>query len=99
MLGAKMILGQFRLEKKQAIVTGAGKGIGQAVAVGLAEAGAELALVSLHSPDEGACHGRSEARREDHQYRIGAFISGWASSFILHSGEECGGRVDENLRE
>jgi len=49
-----MILDQFRLENKRAIVTGAGRGIGQSLAVGLAEAGADVALVSLHGPDETA---------------------------------------------
>lgn len=58
-----MILDLFRLENKRAIVTGAGKGIGQAVAVGLAEAGADIALVSLHPPDETARRIRELGRR------------------------------------
>jgi 2-deoxy-D-gluconate 3-dehydrogenase len=42
-----MILDQFKLDGKVAIVTGAGRGIGQAYAVALAEAGADVALIDL----------------------------------------------------
>jgi 2-deoxy-D-gluconate 3-dehydrogenase len=40
-----MILDKFKLDGKAAIVTGAGRGLGQAIAIGLAEAGADTALV------------------------------------------------------
>lgn len=40
-----MILDQFKLDGKIAIVTGTSRGLGQAIAVGLAEAGADIALV------------------------------------------------------
>ena len=40
-----MILDQFCLKGKIALVTGANDGIGQAIAVGLAEAGADIAAV------------------------------------------------------
>ena len=42
-----MILDQFKLDGKVAVVTGAGRGIGQAYALGLAEAGADVALVDV----------------------------------------------------
>jgi 2-deoxy-D-gluconate 3-dehydrogenase len=42
-----MILDQFKLNDKVAIVTGSARGLGQAMAVGLAEAGADLALVDI----------------------------------------------------
>ena len=42
----------FSLEGKAAIVTGANTGLGQGIAVALAEAGANLALVGRSSPDE-----------------------------------------------
>lgn len=41
-----MYLPSFRLDGKKAIVTGAGRGIGRALAAGLAEAGADVALVA-----------------------------------------------------
>ncbi len=42
-----MILDRFKLDGKVAIVTGASRGLGQGMAVGLAEAGADLALVDI----------------------------------------------------
>lgn len=44
-----MILDQFRLDGKVAIVTGASKGLGQAIAIGLAQAGADVCLVARGS--------------------------------------------------
>lgn len=58
-----MILDQFRLENKRAIVTGAGRGIGQAMAVALAEAGADVALISLHEPNQTASLIRALGRK------------------------------------
>ena len=47
-----MNLSMFSLEGKSAIVTGANTGLGQGIAVALAEAGAHLALVGRSAPDE-----------------------------------------------
>src|SRR5579871_4194479 len=45
------VLDRFRLDGKVAIVTGAGKGIGAAIAVALAEAGADVAITSRTAAD------------------------------------------------
>jgi 2-deoxy-D-gluconate 3-dehydrogenase len=42
-----MILDQFKLNGKVAIVTGSARGLGRAIAEGLAEAGADIALVDV----------------------------------------------------
>jgi 2-deoxy-D-gluconate 3-dehydrogenase len=49
-----MILDQFKLDGKVAIVTGSARGIGQAYAIALAEAGADIALVDVIPMDETA---------------------------------------------
>jgi len=42
-----MIIKKFKLDGKVAIVTGAARGLGQGMAIGLAEAGADIALVDI----------------------------------------------------
>ena len=49
-----MILDKFKLDGKVALVTGASSGLGQAIAIGLAEAGAHV-----------ACHARSADKAQD----------------------------------
>jgi 2-dehydro-3-deoxy-D-gluconate 5-dehydrogenase len=46
------ILDDFKLDGRVALVTGSGRGLGQALAVGLAEAGADVALLDVVSLDE-----------------------------------------------
>ncbi|MBN2011190.1 2-dehydro-3-deoxy-D-gluconate 5-dehydrogenase KduD [candidate division KSB1 bacterium] len=47
-----MILDKFKLDGKVAIVTGASRGLGQAMAIGLAEAGADIACVDVLETNE-----------------------------------------------
>jgi 2-deoxy-D-gluconate 3-dehydrogenase len=58
-----MILDKFKLDGKVAVVTGAGRGLGQGAALGFAEAGADLALVDVISTDETAAQVRALGRR------------------------------------
>ena len=58
-----MILDRFKLDGKVAIVTGAGRGLGQGAALGLAEAGAHLALVGVSGTDDTAKRIRALGRR------------------------------------
>jgi 2-deoxy-D-gluconate 3-dehydrogenase len=55
--------GLFSLEGKVALVTGANTGLGQAIAVGLAEAGADIVAVSRRAPDETAAKVAGAGRR------------------------------------
>ncbi|MDR1212711.1 MAG: 2-dehydro-3-deoxy-D-gluconate 5-dehydrogenase KduD [Propionibacteriaceae bacterium] len=58
-----MILNQFKLEGRVALVTGSGRGLGQATAVALAEAGADVALLDLSAPSETAAQIEALGRR------------------------------------
>ncbi|MBZ5728116.1 MAG: 2-dehydro-3-deoxy-D-gluconate 5-dehydrogenase KduD [Acidobacteriia bacterium] len=58
-----MILDNFKLDGKVAVVTGAGRGLGQGAAWGFAEAGADVALVDIVSTDDTAARVRALGRR------------------------------------
>ncbi|MDO9130548.1 MAG: SDR family NAD(P)-dependent oxidoreductase, partial [Anaerolineales bacterium] len=48
----KMILDKFRIDGKVAVVTGSRRGLGKGVALGLAEAGADIVSFDRHDPEE-----------------------------------------------
>src|SRR5213075_2644141 len=58
-----MILDKFKLEGKVAVVTGASRGLGKAMAIGLAEAGADVALVASTSLETTAKQVRDAGRK------------------------------------
>ncbi|MGO3885876.1 MAG: 2-dehydro-3-deoxy-D-gluconate 5-dehydrogenase KduD [Mycetocola sp.] len=58
-----MILDRFRLDGRVALVTGSTRGLGQAAAIGLAEAGADLALLDRGDAAETAERVRATGRR------------------------------------
>ncbi len=58
-----MILEQFKLSGKVAVVTGSGRGIGRAYALALAEAGADIALVDVIPMEESADRIKALGRR------------------------------------
>lgn len=58
-----MILDSFRLDGRIALVTGTSRGLGQAAAVALAEAGADVALLDRGDADDTARRIRSLGRR------------------------------------
>ena len=58
-----MILDQFKLDGKVAVVSGAGRGLGQAAAIGFAEAGADVAIVDVISTSETAAKIKALGRR------------------------------------
>lgn len=51
-MSEKNVLDKFKLDGKVAIVTGAARGLGQGMAIGLAEAGADICLVDIDNMDE-----------------------------------------------
>ncbi len=56
-----MILDRFKLEGQVAVVTGGGRGIGEGLALGLAEAGADVVLAARRTDEIEAVAGKIEA--------------------------------------
>src|SRR5512143_3412649 len=58
-----MILDSFRLEGRVALVTGAARGLGQAMTLGMAEAGADIVALDRCSSDETGAAVKALGRR------------------------------------
>jgi 2-dehydro-3-deoxy-D-gluconate 5-dehydrogenase len=61
-----MILDKFKIDGKVAVVTGGTKGIGRAIAIGMAEAGADVAVVSRTPREDVAGEVRDLGRKYMH---------------------------------
>ena len=59
-----MILDQFKLDGRSALVTGASAGLGQAIAIALAEAGADVACHGNTRSPEATCRAISQSGRQ-----------------------------------
>ena len=68
------ILDQFKLDGRTALVTGCKRGIGKAIAIGLAEAGADIIGVSATLETQG-----SEVEKE--VLALGRSFKGYAADF------------------
>lgn len=64
MTRASVILDQFKLDERVALVTGASAGLGQAIAVALAEAGADVACHGNKRSAEATCNAISQIGRK-----------------------------------
>jgi 2-dehydro-3-deoxy-D-gluconate 5-dehydrogenase len=91
-----MILDRFRLDGKIAIITGSRRGLGRGIAIGLAEAGADIVSFDRNSPEETskaiAVLGRRHmwkqvdmlsASPEDFENLIGEVVLEWGHVDIL----------------
>ena len=88
------VLELFRLDKKVALVTGVGRGLGQAMALGLAEAGADIAGLYLANFEETQAQVEALGRRFPNLNTIAITLRGslsashntW-SAVLWHRGE------------
>lgn len=85
-----MILDKFKLDGKVAVVTGAGRGLGQGAALGFAEAGADVAVVDIISTDETAQKVKALGRRVC-QIQANLMERPTAKAVVEKTAEELGG--------
>ena len=65
----------MRLEGKRALVTGGGRGIGQAIVLRLAEEGADVAIDYLNNPAEAEATCHEVEKRGRHGYSVQGDVS------------------------
>ncbi|MFD8396273.1 SDR family NAD(P)-dependent oxidoreductase [Streptomyces sp. NPDC059680] len=89
------IMDQFRLDGTCALVTGASRGIGKAVAIALAEAGSDVAVSARTSGalDE-TVHEIEKVGRKAHRIAAELAHSGAAAKVVDHAASYFGGRLD-----
>lgn len=85
-----MILDKFSLEGRAALITGAGRGIGRACALALAEAGAELALVARSAEVEDTAHQIAKLGRKALALRLDLAAAGAAEEAVHRTVKEFG---------
>jgi 2-dehydro-3-deoxy-D-gluconate 5-dehydrogenase len=85
------ILDRFRLDGKTALVTGARRGIGRALAIALAEAGADIVAASAHMEPDGGDLARdiTQAGRKCWAYAMDLGDRGRVYDFIARVKREC----------
>ena len=84
------ILDRFRLDGKTALVTGAASGLGAAIAVALAEAGANVACHGNHRPAEETCASIRALGREAYSFSAGLDSIDGAKKLFAAVAAQCG---------
>jgi 2-dehydro-3-deoxy-D-gluconate 5-dehydrogenase len=89
-----MILDAFRLDGRAALVTGAAQGLGRAMALGLAEAGADVAVLDRAAPTDTAAAITALGRRAAPLTRDVAAMTPERAAEIVAECADALGRVD-----
>ena len=89
-----MILDAFRLDGRAALITGAARGLGQGLALGLAEAGADILALDRLNLDETCDLVRARGRRCHALARDLEVVSAAAAEEMVGDGTAAMGRLD-----
>ncbi len=89
-----MILDRFRLDDQVAIVTGAGRGLGAAIAVAFAEVGADVVIASRTESELQAVAGQIEARGRRAHIVVGDLAQPETTAELAGAAVEAFGKLD-----